>query len=170
MPLSRSGKPAQKSGIELPYVDHACPCARRLLPAPERQLAAQHRDPSRTVQLGRIEKLSDTIQPQLRTLIEDCAAKTPTPPTTSALGDLYAAFMDEARPEQLGVAPLAGELARIAALSDKQLLAARSRTSPRNWREQPVGPRHPPGQQGLDPIRGRPVPSPACGCQTATTT
>ncbi|HEX8788709.1 MAG TPA: M13-type metalloendopeptidase, partial [Telluria sp.] len=40
------------------------------------------------------------------------------------IGDFYASYMDEARLEQLGVTPLNGELAKIAAIKDKSELPA----------------------------------------------
>jgi predicted metalloendopeptidase len=68
-------------------------------------------------------QLVEEIQPRLRTLIEEAAAKGGDADARK-VGDFYAAAMDEARAEQLGSAPLAAERARIAALSDKSQLAA----------------------------------------------
>ena len=75
---------------------------------------------------GSFMKLRDDILPQLRTIIEKAAA-TPGKAAgseTQKIGDFYASFMDEARLEQLGIAPLNGELAKIAALKDKSELPA----------------------------------------------
>ena len=40
------------------------------------------------------------------------------------IGDFYASYMDEARLEQLGITPLKGELANIAAIKDKAGLSS----------------------------------------------
>jgi predicted metalloendopeptidase len=62
---------------------------------------------------------------QLRGIIEQTAAKGGAPGTDEQrIGDFYASFMDEARLEQLGIAPLKGELDKIAALKDKAGLPA----------------------------------------------
>jgi len=67
----------------------------------------------------------DTVETQIRTLIEKAAqdknAKAGS--DTQKMGDFYASYMDEARRNALGLAPLKIELARIDALKDKQALA-----------------------------------------------
>ena len=68
-------------------------------------------------------QLIEEIQPRLRALIEEAAAKGGDA-DAKRVGDMFAAMMDEARVEQLGITPLAGERARIAALNDKKQLAA----------------------------------------------
>jgi putative endopeptidase len=67
-------------------------------------------------------QLVEEIQPRLRQLIEDAAAKAGTP-EAKKVGDLFASAMDEARADQLGLAPLNAERARIAAITDKSQLA-----------------------------------------------
>ncbi|WP_311196826.1 M13 family metallopeptidase [Rugamonas apoptosis] len=75
---------------------------------------------------GAFEKLDDDTKPQLRAIIEAAAADTNRAPGSDAqrIGDFYASYMDEARLEQLGLAPLRAELDRVAALSGKQDIAA----------------------------------------------
>lgn len=74
---------------------------------------------------GSFMELHENTLPQLRAIIEKAAAGNPAAATDAQrIGDFYASFMDEARLEQLGVAPLAGELAKIAALTDKAQLPA----------------------------------------------
>jgi putative endopeptidase len=74
---------------------------------------------------GSFAKLRDDTLPQLRGIIEKVAAGNPAAGTDAQrIGDFYASFMDEARLETLGVTPLAGELAKIAALKDKSELPA----------------------------------------------
>jgi predicted metalloendopeptidase len=74
---------------------------------------------------GSFAKLRDDTLPQLRGIIEKAAAGNPAKGTDAQrIGDYYASFMDEAKLEQLGITPLNGELARIAALKDKSELPA----------------------------------------------
>ncbi|CAN7203241.1 M13 family metallopeptidase [Duganella sp. LjRoot269] len=71
---------------------------------------------------GSFAKLRDDTLPQLRGIIEAAAADKARKPGSDAqkIGDLYASFMDEARLEQLGTKPLAGELNRIRSIKDKK--------------------------------------------------
>ncbi|WP_311197407.1 M13 family metallopeptidase [Rugamonas brunnea] len=75
---------------------------------------------------GTFAKLRDDIQPQLRAIIENAAnAKNKVAGSDAQrIGDFYASFMDEAKIEQLGLTPLNAELAKVAALSDKQQIPA----------------------------------------------
>jgi putative endopeptidase len=71
---------------------------------------------------GSFAKLRDDVQPQLRSIIENAAANPNRAAGTDAqrIGDFYASFMDEATLERRGIAPLKGELAKIAAMQDKK--------------------------------------------------
>jgi putative endopeptidase len=82
--------------------------------------------PSDKSSWGSFAKLRDDTLPQLRSIIENAASQPNKAAGTDVqrIGDLYASFMDEAKLEQLGVAPLNGELAKIAALKDKSELPA----------------------------------------------
>jgi predicted metalloendopeptidase len=74
---------------------------------------------------GSFDQLYENSLAQLRGIIEQTAAKGGAPGTDEQrIGDFYASFMDEARLEQLGIAPLKGELDKIAALKDKAGLPA----------------------------------------------
>jgi len=73
--------------------------------------------------IGAFETIRDDTRARLRALIEDAAANG-RDPQARQIGDFYASFMDEARLEKLGVRPLAAELARIDAISDKSELSA----------------------------------------------
>jgi len=75
---------------------------------------------------GAFHKLHDDTQPQLRSIIErSAAAKGARAGSEEQLiGDFFASYMDEARLEQLGIAPLKGELAKIDAIKDKAELPA----------------------------------------------
>ncbi|MEQ1439183.1 M13-type metalloendopeptidase [Fontimonas sp. SYSU GA230001] len=75
---------------------------------------------------GSFTKLADDAEKQLRAIIEEAAAKADKKPGSDEqkVGDYYAAFMDEARADELGLKPLEAELARIDALKDRKELAA----------------------------------------------
>jgi predicted metalloendopeptidase len=67
----------------------------------------------------------ETVENQVRTIIEQSEQDKKRAPGSDAqkIGDFYASFMDEARRDAQGLAPLKGELARIAAIGDKQGIA-----------------------------------------------
>jgi predicted metalloendopeptidase len=114
---------AEKSGIELQYVDPAVRAQDDFFKHLNGKWLATTEIPAEMSSWGVFEKLFEDIQPQLRKIIEDSAQSADTA-DKKRIGDFYAAFMDEARLEQLGVAPIQSELARIAALTDKKQLPA----------------------------------------------
>jgi len=69
---------------------------------------------------GTFIKLQDDVEQSLRVITEEAAAANAAKGSEQQLvGDFYASFMDEARVAQLGLAPLAPEFARIAAIRDR---------------------------------------------------
>ncbi len=72
---------------------------------------------------GAFDALYDKSIENLRSIIED-AQKAPHNEGERKVGDLYASFMDEARLEKQGIAPLQPELARIDALQNSSDIAA----------------------------------------------
>ncbi|HEU4851571.1 MAG TPA: M13 family metallopeptidase [Telluria sp.] len=70
----------------------------------------------------------DKVEQQVRDIIEAADQDKTRKAGSDAqkMGDFYASYMDEKRRDELGLAPLKGELARIAALSDKKSIAALS--------------------------------------------
>ncbi|AMV39773.1 M13 family metallopeptidase [Planctomyces sp. SH-PL62] len=74
---------------------------------------------------GTFDQLIDESDAAIRAIIEE-AAKADAPAGSEArkIGDLYTSFMDEARADELGVKPLADDLARVDALADKKALVA----------------------------------------------
>jgi putative endopeptidase len=79
--------------------------------------------PADKFRFGVFDALSEKTLEQVRAIIED-AAKSPSPDTDgSKIGALYSAFMDEARIEQLDVAPIAGDLAEIRGAKTKADIA-----------------------------------------------
>jgi len=74
---------------------------------------------------GSFDQLYENSLTELRGIIEKVSTDASAQDADARrIGDYYASFMDEARLEQLGIAPLKGELDRIAALKDKAELPA----------------------------------------------
>jgi putative endopeptidase len=73
---------------------------------------------------GSFVALDDASQEALREIVEESAASDHAPGSVKQkVGDFYATFIDSASVERLGLAPLRGELARIASLSDRSELS-----------------------------------------------
>ncbi len=69
---------------------------------------------------GAFSKLQDDVETNLKAIVEEAAAAgADGNPEQRMVGDFYASFMDEARAERLGLAPLEPEFARIAAIEDR---------------------------------------------------
>jgi len=69
---------------------------------------------------GAFSKLQDDVETNLKAIVEEAAgAGAGGNPEQRMVGDFYASFMDEARTERLGLAPLEPEFARIAAIEDR---------------------------------------------------
>jgi putative endopeptidase len=82
--------------------------------------------PSDRSSWGAFNIAADKVEGQVRTIIEQAAAGKDAGKGSSAqkMGDYYASFIDQARRDELGLAPLKGELARVAALKEKRGIAA----------------------------------------------
>ena len=73
--------------------------------------------PSDVPSWGTAYELFERSQANMRAILEDAGrSNAPAGSEERKVGDLYASFLDSARAEALGVTPLKGELARIAAL------------------------------------------------------
>jgi len=68
----------------------------------------------------------ERVEGQISAIIADSAAQKNAKAGSEAqkIGDLYTSYVDQARRDQLGLAPLKAELARVQALKDKRGLAA----------------------------------------------
>ena len=81
--------------------------------------------PSDAASWGSFNELDEHSRESMRGILENAASSTaPAFSEERKVGDLYASFLDSARVESLGVAPLRGELARIAALQSIDQLPA----------------------------------------------
>jgi len=117
---------APTSGIDTQYIESGVRVQDDMFTHLNGKWLATTEIPADKSSWGTFAKLRDDIQPQLRTIIEG-AANTPNKAAgtdAQRIGDFYASFMDEAKLETLGLAPLNGELAKIAALGDKKDIPA----------------------------------------------
>ncbi len=72
---------------------------------------------------GAFAALQDGVEANLRAIADEAAAAGAAAGSDEQrVGDFYASFMDEARVEQAGIAPLAPELARVAAIGNREAL------------------------------------------------
>jgi putative endopeptidase len=121
--IAAGNKAPQKSGIETATMDPAVRAQDDFYMHQNGTWMKNTEIPADRSSWGTFVQLSETVQPQLRALIEEAAAKGGNA-DAKRVGDMFAAMMDEARAEQLGITPLNAERARIAAITDKKQLAA----------------------------------------------
>ena len=114
-----AGKAA--SGIAVEYIDPSVRAQDDFFVHTNGKWLATTEIPADKSSWGAFHKLHEDTQPQLRKIIEDAAASAKDA-DQQRIGDFYASFMDEARVEQLGVAPIKDKLAKIAAIGDKKAL------------------------------------------------
>ena len=116
--------PKLVSGIEAGNADSAVRPQDDLYRAVNGQWLAKTEIPSDKANYGAFTKLADDAEAQLRAIIEGAAknANKKAGSEEQKIGDLYASFMNEAKVEELGVTPLAAELALIDGLKDKKEL------------------------------------------------
>jgi predicted metalloendopeptidase len=125
--LASAGAHAQKtSGVDLANIDAAVRPQDDFFLNLNGKWLAKTEIPADKSSWGSFEKLDDDTKPQLRAIIEAAAADPARQPGSEAqrIGDFFASYMDEARLEQLRLAPLKADFERVAALSDKQQIPA----------------------------------------------
>lgn len=138
VPDSHLQQPVLLSGVETRYVDNSVRPQDDLY----RHLNGKWLDtfelPADKGSYGAFTHIDDATQEQLRSIVESLAAATPAGGGMGAAGaggapgggdaqklaDLYASFMDEARLETLGLAPLKAQLAAIDAMANKREIPA----------------------------------------------
>ena len=108
-----------KSGIDQAGVDHDVRPQDDLFGYVNGRWLATTQIPEDRGRYGTFDVLRETAEEHVRAIIEEVAAGAPEAGTVAAkVGDLYASFMDEGAVEALGVAPLADDLAQVAAVTD----------------------------------------------------
>ena len=65
---------------------------------------------------GSFHMLADASEEAVKLILEEAAAN-PKPGVSQQIGDLYACFLDEAKANQLGAAPIKADLDKVQALS-----------------------------------------------------
>jgi predicted metalloendopeptidase len=123
---AKSGKGKLASGIDTEYIDPTVRAQDDFFTHLNGKWLKTVEIPADKSSWGSFQKLYDDVQPKLLAIIEN-SAKDPNKKAgsdTQKIGDFYASFMDEAKLEQLGMTPLAAEMANIAALKDKAQLPA----------------------------------------------
>lgn len=90
---------------------------------------------------GSFTALFEQSQKQMRTIIEEAAADKNSQPGSNnqKIGDLFNAYMDEAKVEELGVTPLKAEFDRIDAITDKAQLASHFAHAAKIGSKTPIG-------------------------------
>ncbi|MGZ5846426.1 MAG: M13 family metallopeptidase [Ramlibacter sp.] len=75
---------------------------------------------------GVFNEIDEATRAQVKDIVEGALQDDGKRPGSEAqkIADLYASFLDEGRLDTLGLQPLAGELARVAALTDKRMVPA----------------------------------------------
>ena len=94
---------------------------------------------------GTFNILRDTSEADVRAIIEDAAAGRVQDPDAQRIGAYYTAYMDSARVERLGLAPLRPDLDRLAAVTTKPGLMRYFARNGRGFGPSPVG-----GYVGVD--------------------
>jgi putative endopeptidase len=113
--------PAKRSGIDKEFVDSSIRAQDDLFRRVNGKWLVESKIPVDRSVDGAFYKLRDDAEANLRTIIETTAAS---PNQTSGseaqkVGDLYASFIDEAKVEQLALAPIRQELESIDAIHNK---------------------------------------------------
>jgi predicted metalloendopeptidase len=122
---SAAARPALASGIATEYIDPSVRTQNDFFTYLNGKWLQTVQIPADQASWGSFDKLYEDSLAQLRGIIEQTAAKGGAAGTDEQrIGDFYASFMDEARLETLGIAPMKSELDRIAALKDKAELPA----------------------------------------------
>ncbi|AVR94734.1 M13 family metallopeptidase [Pseudoduganella armeniaca] len=124
-PASKPGAGAMASGIAVEYIDPSVRAQDDFFVHTNGKWLKTTEIPADKSSWGSFAKLREDIQPQLRAIIERAAASAAAgkgDADQQRIGDFYASFMDEARVEQLGAAPIKDDLAKIAAITDKKAL------------------------------------------------
>ncbi len=114
-------KPALRSGLDTAYIDHAVRPQDDIYQYFNGKWLATFELPADKGSYGSFNAIDDALQVQLRGII-DALPASGTDPEAQKIADLYASFMDEARLETLGLAPLAAAFAAIDALPDVRAL------------------------------------------------
>jgi putative endopeptidase len=96
--------------------------------------------PADRTRFGNFDRLLILSETRTRLLIEDAAASRTSDPDAARVGAAYSAFMDQARVDALGAAPLAHDLAEIRAEKSREDVARLMGRSPSSFQSAIFGP------------------------------
>ncbi len=113
-----AASPALKSGIDKGTFDPAVRPQDDLFRSVNGKWLRESVIPADRPATGAFNELRDRSEERVRAIIED-AAKHPDDADSRNISDLYASFMDEARADRLGLAPVRPELDAVAAVTDQ---------------------------------------------------
>jgi predicted metalloendopeptidase len=109
-----------ESGIETQYIDNTVRVQDNFYQYVNGKWLASTGIPPDKSSYGSFYKLADDTQDQLRSVVEGLQVSADAAePDQQKIADLYRSFMDEATLDRLGLRPLNGEFARVAALHTK---------------------------------------------------
>jgi putative endopeptidase len=112
-----AGEPALRSGIDKKHFDPAVRPQDDLFRSVNGRWLKDSVIPADRPAAGAFFELLDRTQEQVRAILEE-AAKNKGDADAQKISDLYASFLDEARANQLGLAPVRPELDAVAAVKD----------------------------------------------------
>ena len=118
--------PAPRSGLDARDRDHGVRAQDDFFRYANGGWLKAHDIPADKAGWGVFNEVDEATRAKVRGIVEGTLADAGRQPGSEAqkIADLYASYLDEARLDALGIEPLAGELARVAALSDKRMLPA----------------------------------------------
>jgi len=116
--------PALPSGIDISAFDDGVHIGDDLFRHVNGKWIDAHEIPADRSIDGAFRQLVDLSEARVKGIIEDSAKAAESGSVAAKVGDMFASFMDTERIENLGVAPIAGPLASIAEVADKQQFAA----------------------------------------------
>ena len=124
--LTAASQPAVTSGLDLASLDRTIRPQDDLYRFANGGWLARTDIPSDRVAFGAFIELADKAESDIRAIIEGAAAAADARrgSTAQQIGDLYASMMNEARIEELGIAPIRPELDKIDAIENPTDLAA----------------------------------------------
>lgn len=124
--LTAASQPAVTSGLDLASLDRTVRPQDDLYRFANGGWLARTDIPSDRVAYGAFIELADKAESDIRAIIEEAAAAADARrgSTAQQIGDLYASMMNEARIEELGIAPIRPELDTIDAIANPTDLAA----------------------------------------------
>ncbi|HEY1044391.1 MAG TPA: M13 family metallopeptidase [Telluria sp.] len=114
-----------KSGVDLPSMDRGVRSQDDFFRYAQGRWLQDVEIPSDRSSWGAFNIAQDTVEQQIRTIIEQADRDQGKQPGSDAqkMGDFYASYMDEQQRNALGLAPLEAELASIAAMRHKKAVA-----------------------------------------------